>query len=68
MAQPTEIRPVRRDDFAAWKELWDGYNAFYGRSGSTALAPEVTQTTWTRFFGGPFLTGAVKAIQAALDR
>ena len=38
MAQPTEIRPVRRDDFAAWKDLWDGYNAFYGRSGSTAPA------------------------------
>jgi GNAT superfamily N-acetyltransferase len=50
MAQPVEIRPVRRDDFAAWKELWDGYNAFYGRSGSTALLPDVTQTTWSRFF------------------
>jgi GNAT superfamily N-acetyltransferase len=50
MAQPVEIRPVGRDDFAAWKELWDGYNAFYGRSGSTALPPDVTQTTWSRFF------------------
>lgn len=50
MAQPIEIRPVRRDDFAAWKDLWDGYNAFYGRSGSTALAQEVTHTTWSRFF------------------
>jgi GNAT superfamily N-acetyltransferase len=45
-----QIRPVRRDDFAAWRILWDGYNAFYGRAGNTALAPEVTQTTWSRFF------------------
>jgi GNAT superfamily N-acetyltransferase len=44
------VRPVRRDDFAAWKELWDGYNAFYGRAGDTSLAPEVTQMTWSRFF------------------
>jgi GNAT superfamily N-acetyltransferase len=30
--------------------LWDGYNAFYGRHGATALPPEVTQMTWSRFF------------------
>jgi GNAT superfamily N-acetyltransferase len=45
-----EIRPVRRADFPAWQKLWDGYNAFYGRSGATALAPESTQLTWSRFF------------------
>lgn len=44
------IRPVRPDDFAAWLPLWDGYNAFYGRSGETALAPEITRATWARFF------------------
>jgi GNAT superfamily N-acetyltransferase len=45
-----EVRPVRRDDFAAWMELWDGYNAFYGRSETTALPPEITRLTWSRFF------------------
>jgi GNAT superfamily N-acetyltransferase len=30
--------------------LWDGYNAFYGRYGPTALDPEITKTTWSRFF------------------
>ncbi len=47
-----EVRPVRRDDFAAWQVLWDGYNAFYGRSDATALSPQVTQATWSRFFDG----------------
>jgi GNAT superfamily N-acetyltransferase len=45
-----EVRPVRREDFQAWRELWDGYNAFYGRSGATALPAEITQMTWSRFF------------------
>jgi GNAT superfamily N-acetyltransferase len=44
------IRPVARDDFEAWLPLWDGYNRFYGRSGPTALAPEITRMTWSRFF------------------
>jgi len=44
------IRPVSRDDFDQWLPLWNGYNAFYGRLGATALAPEITQTTWMRFF------------------
>lgn len=43
------IRPVTRDDFAAWLPLWDGYNAFYKRSGPTALPAEITRTTWERF-------------------
>ena len=44
------IRPVSPDDYARWLPLWDGYNAFYGRAGPTALDPEITRTTWSRFF------------------
>jgi GNAT superfamily N-acetyltransferase len=44
------IRPVREPDYKAWLPLWDGYNAFYGRSGPTALAEEITLMTWSRFF------------------
>jgi len=44
------VRAVRPDDHDQWLPLWDGYNAFYGRIGSTALDPEITRTTWQRFF------------------
>jgi GNAT superfamily N-acetyltransferase len=44
------VRPVAPDDFDQWKPLWIGYNAFYGREGSTALPCEVTLQTWARFF------------------
>jgi GNAT superfamily N-acetyltransferase len=37
-------------DFNAWQVLWDGYNSFYGRADSTALRPQITQMTWSRFF------------------
>lgn len=43
-------RLVQREDFSAWKPLWDGYNTFYGRSGPTALPEEIVRTTWSRFF------------------
>lgn len=46
------VRPVTRDDHDQWLPLWDGYNTFYGRHGATALAPEITQITWSRFFDG----------------
>jgi len=48
--QALRIRAVAKDDFAQWKPLWDGYNAFYGRAGATALSPDITQMTWSRFF------------------
>ncbi|HEY0659913.1 MAG TPA: GNAT family N-acetyltransferase [Lysobacter sp.] len=44
------VRPVMQSDFVAWKPLWDGYNAFYGRHGETALPDGITQLTWRRFF------------------
>jgi GNAT superfamily N-acetyltransferase len=47
---PIEVRPVRRDDFPTWLVLWEGYNAFYGRYGDTALPAEITESTWSRFF------------------
>ncbi|MVT70710.1 GNAT family N-acetyltransferase [Bradyrhizobium pachyrhizi] len=50
MADDVTIRFVTRDDYAEWLPLWDGYNAFYERSGPTALAPEITAMTWERFF------------------
>jgi GNAT superfamily N-acetyltransferase len=44
------IRPIARHDYEQWLPLWDGYNAFYERSGPTALDPEITRMTWQRFF------------------
>lgn len=43
------IRPIQPSDLPRWEPLWDGYNAFYGRTGATALPVEVTETTWRRF-------------------
>jgi GNAT superfamily N-acetyltransferase len=50
MPSELSIRFVARSDYEQWLPLWDGYNAFYGRSGATALAPEITHMTWARFF------------------
>lgn len=50
MSQTLLIRPVELDDRVQWERLWAGYNAFYGRLGSTALPEEVTSRTWSRFF------------------
>jgi GNAT superfamily N-acetyltransferase len=50
LTHPCIIRPLLRSDHAEWRALWDGYNAFYGRSGSTALSESITESTWERFF------------------
>jgi GNAT superfamily N-acetyltransferase len=44
------IRPIRQADHDGWRPLWDGYNAFYGRSAATALPEPITRATWERFF------------------
>ena len=44
------IRPVQAQDWDQWLPLWQGNNAFYGRSGATALPDEITRCTWARFF------------------
>ncbi|OWQ86326.1 GNAT family N-acetyltransferase [Roseateles aquatilis] len=58
------IRAVRPSDLPAWRPLWDGYNAFYGRAGETALPEAVTATTWSRFFDE---NEPVHALVAELD-
>ena len=50
MIRDVSVRAVSRQDYDQWLPLWEGYNAFYGRSGETALSPDVTLMTWTRFF------------------
>lgn len=50
MAPAFLVRPIARSDLDEWRPLWDGYNAFYGRVGVTALPEEITSATWERFF------------------
>jgi GNAT superfamily N-acetyltransferase len=44
------IREIQAADRSAWEPLWEGYNAFYGRAGATALPAVITQTLWERLF------------------
>jgi GNAT superfamily N-acetyltransferase len=39
-----DIRPLGSADRAAWEPLWSGYLKFY----RTSVAPDVTETTWSR--------------------
>ncbi|WP_332819668.1 GNAT family N-acetyltransferase [Sphingopyxis sp.] len=49
MSDDLIIRAPVAADFDRWLPLWDGYNAFYGRSGDTALPADITAETWARF-------------------
>jgi len=48
MPEGLVIRAVAPTDLPEWEQLWEGYNTFYERS----VAPEITRTTWSRFFDG----------------
>ena len=52
MTEPIQcvVRPVKPNDLYEWQPLWEGYNAFYGRSDATALPEQITAETWSRFF------------------
>ena len=45
MAGKIVIRPVGKDERAAWEPLWDGYLAFY----HATLAPGASDVAWLRF-------------------
>lgn len=48
MTIETIVREITPSDYNAWRPLWDGYNAFYGRHGDTALPEQITASTWGR--------------------
>ena len=50
MQDSVAIRDIALCDYDRWLPLWSGYNAFYGRSGASALPPNITAMTWQRFF------------------
>jgi GNAT superfamily N-acetyltransferase len=57
MAANVVIRPVGKDERAAWEPLWNGYLAFY----KATLAPGASDVAWQRFHAPDepmFLLGA----------
>jgi GNAT superfamily N-acetyltransferase len=58
------IREISGHDRPQWQLLWDSYNAFYGRSGPTALDPAITEITWERFFNPREPVNALVAVES----
>ncbi len=56
------VRQLGEDDLAAWRPLWDGYNAFYGRCGETSLPEAVVRTTWQRILDPAELVHGLAAV------
>ena len=49
MRSPWAVRLIEASDYPGWRPLWDGYNAFYGRQGASALPEPITLSSWQRF-------------------
>lgn len=64
MLTSIQIRSVLELDYKQWRQLWNSYNAFYGRANETALPETITASTWERFFN---LAEPVFAIVATHD-
>ena len=64
MSSQLIVRPLASSDYDGWRPLWDGYNAFYQRSGPTALPEDITHATWTRFLDPTEPVHALVAEQA----
>ena len=64
MSELILVRSIERADYAAWRPLWDGYNRFYRRHGSSALPESISVATWERFFSPE---EPVRALVAELD-
>jgi GNAT superfamily N-acetyltransferase len=58
------VRPAVDSDHAEWLPLWQGYNAFYGRVGATALPAATSAVTWRRFLDPAEPVGALVAEDA----
>jgi len=63
MPSAVSIRPIEVNDYPQWRPLWDGYNAFYGREGETALPESITRATWDRFFSPAEPVHALVAVE-----
>ncbi len=58
-----EVVPLAAAHKSIWLNLWSQYNSFYGRSGETALSPEVVDTTWKRLLDPAVPIAGLVAVQ-----
>jgi GNAT superfamily N-acetyltransferase len=62
------VREIGRGDYDGWRPLWDGYNAFYGRHGATALPEPITEGLWQRLFDAAEPVHGLVAIEPTTNR